>query len=501
MKGSVVANETEHLLLSYIGSSSSASVLTDGQLTCPYQEIPIVFEGLQRIFEAQGIGIKDCLALSCENSVPSALFLLFLLSKGYSFLLLTKTLNTPQVLSKQQSIPQFCQYSLKIDSLLGNESQINLSHLDRSVHFVENKRWLKDLNLANHTSPKLYLRTSGTTGNPKIAVHSHAKLIRNALNCVHRLRLKSDDRIVIPVPISHMYGLGAAFLPSVAVGASIDLQPNSNLLRYLKREKEFNPNIAFMTPTFCETLLKGRKSSRNYKLTIAAGDLLDEDAFNAFESHFGCLVKLYGSTEMGAIAASSPDEPKEVRAKTVGKLMPGVQMRVVVEKIEAVEDIDDIGELWCHHEWGFEGFIDESGDQDSQGVPTTDDWFQTKDLGRIWADDYLEVLGRCDHSVNRDGLLVFFADVERKIESIEGIDAVVVVSKGESQRGKGLVAYCVLTPNISPMQADLRAACFKVLPRRAIPDEVFIIKSLPMLPNGKVDRQKLVHLDDLVSPI
>ncbi|NEQ11348.1 MAG: amino acid adenylation domain-containing protein, partial [Moorea sp. SIO4E2] len=100
-----------------------------------------------------------------------------------------------------------------------------------------------------------------------------------------------------------------------------------------------------------------------------------------------------------------------------------------------------------------------------------------------------------DHSVNRDGLLVLFSDVERAIESIEGIESVVVVSKGESQRGKGLVAYCVLAKNAKITEVDIHTACFERLQRRAIPDRISIMKSLPTLPNGKVDRQKLIGLD------
>jgi acyl-CoA synthetase (AMP-forming)/AMP-acid ligase II len=105
-------------------------------------------------------------------------------------------------------------------------------------------------------------------------------------------------------------------------------------------------------------------------------------------------------------------------------------------------------------------------------------------------------MGRCDHSVNRNGLLVFFADVEKAIETIEGIEQVVVVTKGESQRGKGLVAYCVLGKDSQITVTDIRSVCFNILPRHGVPDSIFIVSSLPLLPNGKVDRQKLVGMAD-----
>ena len=123
-----------------------------------------------------------------------------------------------------------------------------------------------------------------------MAAYLHTKLIGNAFNCVERLGLTSKDRIAIPVPIFHMYGLAAAFLPRVVVGASIDWQKGANLLRYLEGKKEFVPNVTFLTPTFCQTLLKGRKSPRAYKLSVVAGDGLREHTFTKYESSFGCLV-------------------------------------------------------------------------------------------------------------------------------------------------------------------------------------------------------------------
>lgn len=474
--------------------NTRTNLLTDGVLSCFYQEIPEIFDRLQRYFSKWGISKENALALECENSLPNALVLLYLLEVESSFLLLPKVVGGTEL--KQLPLPQFCRYRVVTDS----GSTVDLRDPEQFCHLVENQEWIGTPHEANHVSPKLYMRTSGSTGKPKIVVHSQTKLIGNALNCVNRLGLESNDRIAIPVPIFHMYGLGAGFLPGIAVGASIDLQPKSNLLRYLQRERNFNPNVAFMTPTLCETLLKGRKSPRKYKLTVAAGDRMREDTFALYESQMGCLVKLYGSTEMGAIAAASLQEPSEVRSQTVGKPMPGVQMRLeegTGESGESFEGMEGVGELWCHHELAFEGYVDETGNPVIQD--TQDNWFKTKDLGRIWADGHLEVLGRCDHSVNRDGLLVLFSDVERAIESIEGIESVVVVSKGESQRGKGIVAYCVLAKDAKITEVDIHTACFDRLERRAIPDRISIMKSLPTLPNGKVDRQQLIALDAQVG--
>lgn len=482
----------------FINFNNGNNVITDGVNTCSYLEILDFFENIQKLLSKNNITTNDCLALECDNLLPSTLTILYLLEKDRSILLLPKASNKVKETCRNFLIPKFCRYIIRTKHLTSNKNNINIKYPAQFLQITENERWVKNEQHTNNSQRKLYLQTSGSTGHPKTVVHSHTKLRKNVLNCVKRLELQGNDKITIPVPVFHMYGLGAAFLPGVAVGASIDLQKSSNLLRYLQREKEFNPNISFLTPIFCETLLKGRKSSREYKLTVVAGDRVRKDTFALYESRMGCLVKLYGSTEMGAIAAASPEESREVRSQTVGKPMSGVQIRLEENTLEAAKGKVEVGELWCRHEYGFEGYVDENGNSASQGMQA--DWFRTKDLGHIREDGYVEVFGRCDHSVNRDGLLVLFSDVEKAIESIEGIESVVVVSKGESQRGKGLVAYCVLVKNSEITEADIRSACFERLPGRAIPDVIRLIKSLPTLPNGKVDTQKLISMDDKLSP-
>jgi acyl-coenzyme A synthetase/AMP-(fatty) acid ligase len=187
------------------------------------------------------------------------------------------------------SIPRFCRYRITTENFAAGHT-VDLKRPEQFFCLLENEDWADDSEGLNNASPKIYLQTSGSTGSPKMAAHLHTKLMGNAFNCVERLGLTSEDRIAIPVPIFHMYGLAAAFLPGVVVGASIDLQKGANLLRYLEREKEFVPNVTFLTPTFCQTLLKGRKSPRAYKLTVVAGDGFREDTFTKYESSFGCLV-------------------------------------------------------------------------------------------------------------------------------------------------------------------------------------------------------------------
>ncbi len=466
------------------------NILTDGRHTCRYRDLPDIFAGVRDGFSARGVGLDACLALPCENSLPSALLLLYALEAGYDFVIVLKPADGSRAGSA--AIPSFCRFTVAaVKEDVDKTAGIDPSRL---VHIVPHAGYREGP--SKNQDPRIYLQTSGTTGTPKLVVHTHRGLGGNALNCVERLRLEGADRVALPVPLFHMFGLGAGFLPAVAVGASIDLQMGANLIGYLMRERSFGPTVTFLTPSFCESLLKGRKSPRAYRLTVTGGDRLRRETFGRYEALYGPLVQLYGSTEMGAIAASSFDDPGEARAETVGKPMAHVEVRlgngaIVDDGMRVPSGIDDTGELWCRHEYGFQGYADDGG------IParldrTHDGWFRMKDRGRILRDGRIQVLGRSDHSVNRSGHLVLFADVERSMMQIAGVETVVVIAHGESEYGAGMAAFCVPASGAQIAVSDIHAACLALLPRRAVPDAIIVVEALPSLPNGKVDRRALI---------
>ncbi|MCG8634479.1 MAG: fatty acid--CoA ligase family protein [Desulfobacterales bacterium] len=457
------------------------TAVSDGDDTCRFSDIAGHFESIKKVFHRNFVGRDDPVVLSCSNSLPGALTLLYLLEEGYNFLLIGMEPD-----DGAGYFPCFCRY--KIVAGYG-EKKGERTGADDYLRIIENYDHVP-ADLTGETGPKLLLRTSGSTGVPKMAVHSHTMLKGNAGNCITRLGLGENSRIAIPVPITHMYGLGAAFLPGMLAGAAVDLQAGANLLRFIQRETVFNPDTAFMTPVFCETLLKGRRSSRKYKLTVTAGDRFrNKESFERYESLFGPLVNLYGSTEMGAMTAASADEPISVRSEAAGNPMDGVLIRT--EKKEAVKGEGMRSMLWCKHPYGFGGYIDESGIPLGECVRENDGWFCTKDLGEVLPGGSIRVFGRNDHSVNRDGLLVSFADVESGLQQISGIDSAIVVAKGESRRGKRLIACIIPEKGADTDESRVRASCFDLLPNRAVPDEIRFLKSLPLLASGKVDRQRL----------
>jgi acyl-coenzyme A synthetase/AMP-(fatty) acid ligase len=443
---------------SKLWGASGQSVITDGTGTIPRRDLFVAAGHLRRQLDAAGIDASTPIALVCESSIGTALALGVLLERRQCVVLQPAGDNAPP--------PVFCRRRITVVAAS--------SRMDTFVPELVHVEWPRG-DAVDDVAPRVYTRTSGSTAAAKLVVHEHELLVQNAENVARRIRLAPQDRVVIPVPLHHLYGLGAAFLPAMLSGASIDLQAGANLLKYFARERVFKPTVAFLTPSFALTLVNGRRGTREYRVTVMAGDKLPASTFERYTAQCGCVVQLYGSTEMGAMAAGNPEDPASVRTATVGAPLDGVEFR-----------LDDNGQLLCRHPFGFESYADDTGRRIDR-----DAWFQTRDLALFDERGRVAIKGRCDSAVKRDGLLVSIPDIEASLLQLPDVERVAIISSGRSVRGVGLVAYCVLRPSAVCTETAFRDACFKILPTRAVPDVLRIVPALPMLESGKIDRQTL----------
>ncbi len=446
------------------------NTLSDAYRQVSYAEVPALLDRLDELWARHGVKASCVVALECSQSVAGALAVLHALHRGYDVVLL------PEPSEKvPRTVPSFCSHLIiAIEEAAEDGAAFPEGHLQ----IAANEGHAAEPLIADFGGPDIYLRTSGSTTASKLARMSHEKWLQNAAGCVERWGIEARDRVAIPVPIFHAYGLGAAFLPGLLAGASMDLISDFNILRYLEREKRFHPNVAFLTPALCGMFVKVRKSDRPYRLSVTAGDKVRKETVMAFEPRFGPLLNLYGSGEMGAISSSSPTDPAERRLGTAGYAMPGVDLQV-----------QEGGKLFCHRADGFAGYL--LHEEESWRFTPQDGPYETGDLARIRDDGYVEILGRFATSVNRDGRRVVLAEVEAAVEGIESCAQAVVVGQGESRRGTRLLAFCVAEEGAETTAEQLRGQCFDRLPHYAVPDQVVLLDAVPLLPSGKVDRRAL----------
>ena len=461
--------------------------ITDGKFHAAYAELPAVFEQIDKYLARTGISTESFLAFQCSNNAFGAVFLIWALCRARKILLLPPPSTQTKVNETGAEEPHFCEHQISIDFSPGH---VELLDPATYLRINVNSSYLEES--AFTTSQSLIcLKTSGSMANPKLVMHSTDKLVKNVTPCIDRFHLTDTDRITIPVPIFHMYGLGAGFLPAVIVGASIDIQENTNLIKFLDRERDFEPTKAFLTPGLCEMFITARRSGRPYELVVTAGDRINETNYLRFENAFGKLINLYGSTELGAIATSDPDEPLEIRAKGFLKPMEGVNKKIVEIDTEMHSDHKG-GEIHFRSKSGFMGYFDRGGKPVGQEMGEAN-WFSSKDIAVPAPEGYFRIIGRCDNSVNRSGRLLPLAEVETAMEKMDGVNRVIVVPHGESKRGQGIVAFCIPEKTDSLEIEDIKQHCFDKLPGYAIPDKILVIKAPPRLANGKIDMRKLTE--------
>lgn len=335
---------------------------------------------------------------------------------------------------------------------------------------------------------RVYLRTSGTTGTPKWAVHRTEALLRNCAAAKDRLTLAAGDRVMLPVPIHHMYGLGAGLIPGLMAGAAIHLVPRGNPLVVFQAQRAFEPNVMFLVPSQCRSIMALRRKAGFARLVVVAGDRLSAEEAAAFEADHGVVVPLYGSTEMGVMCTSSPGEEAHWRHLTAGTPIDGLALALADEEPDAAAE--GARPLRLHARDGLIGYTEPGGGDGSVAIPAADPWV-TGDLARLHEGGRVEILGRADHAVNRDGLLVHMGQIEGVLSRADGVAMAAVVAAGQSRRGVGLVAYATLTrPGLTDPETILDL-CRAELPARAVPDRLILADQLPALPSGKIDRRAL----------
>jgi acyl-CoA synthetase (AMP-forming)/AMP-acid ligase II len=466
------------------------SIVTDGFHECRLPEIPRHLGSIQAWLRRGGVSSGECVALELNNSVRGALSILALFDGAFSFTVLPTPGRGARAVSAAVEHPAFVRWIVTV-AMEKPDNPLAETPPERYLSLRSNPAFDRAAIAPPDGDPRLFFRTSGSMGASKLVMYRYRSFFQNVLD-VYKLRsLDASYRIALPIPIFHRYGLSGGLLVSVASGASIDLHDRSNVLRFLEREAEFEPNVALVVPTICETLVRTRRSRRPYRYLITGGDSIAESTFARSEELHGPMLSQYGSTEYGAIASCSLDMPYEQRLSSVGRIVEGVETRIVpIEGAEA----DDRGELQVRRRYKFEGHVDMRGRPVTLPGTYDGDWYRTGDLAVFGSGETLRLFGRCDLSVNRNGVLLPLREVESRLMELDGIVDAAVALGPDTARGRALVAFCTVAPGTDPDVAKLRSGFAAQAPAFSVPDEIRILAELPKLENGKIDRNTLARL-------
>jgi len=337
-------------------------------------------------------------------------------------------------------------------------------------------------------TPKVVIQTSGTTGTPKAASRDAAATSLGVLaNVLDVVPYRRDDVVYCPTPLFHSFGL-ATFTLATALGATLVLPEKFDPEDSLELIDRYRCTAASFVPVMVRRMVSlSDEVKRNYdmsslRIVMASGSVLGTDVRRGATELFGSvLYDLYGSTEAGWVAIATPEDMLKEK-HTVGRPVPGIEVRVLNADDEPV-DSGETGEIYIRSKVMFEGYI--SGES-TKG--TADGWMSIGDLGHVDTDGFLYIEGRADDMVVVGGENVYPVEVEGVIEALEGVVEVAVVGVPDEEYGEILAAFVVG----SVTAEDVTAACKKELASYKVPRKIHILDELPRNATGKVLKRDLI---------
>ena len=335
------------------------------------------------------------------------------------------------------------------------------------------------------------LYTGGTTGRAKGVMLSHENLFVTA-RASHEHGFRSDiNRTIVPLPLSHAFGLIVTVVgmhnqePSIAV-----LQQWFDPVQFLQLIQENAIQVGTVVPSMVQILLgmplEDFDLSTLRYLVCGAAPLPREVAeeFMKRVPNVG-IREGYGCTESGAvISANAPDD---MRLGSVGKPIPGCEVRILDDDDSEVEQ-GQLGEICCRSKGVMLGYWNAP---EATAETLRDGWLHTGDIGYVDEDGFLYVVDRKKDLIIRGGFNVFPRDVEDALVEHPAVAMAGVVGRPDKAKGEEVVAFVALMPGASVTEQELVEFTKTKLSAYKYPREVHIVQAVPLTAVGKVDRKKL----------
>ncbi len=335
--------------------------------------------------------------------------------------------------------------------------------------------------------------TSGTTGTPKGATLSHHNVLNNGFFIGERMRLGPADRLCIPVPLYHCFGMVLGNLACLAHGAAMiypseGFEPRAVLETV---EAERCTGLHGVPTMFIAELDHpefGRFDLSSLRTGIMAGSPCPAEIMRRAitEMHLAEITIAYGMTETSPVSfQSAADTPFDLRVGTVGTIMPHVEVKIV-DEADHIVPTGTSGELLTRGYSVMLGYWDDAA-RTAEAIDEAG-WMHTGDLATLDADGYCRIVGRIKDMIIRGGENIYPREIEEFLYRHPKILDVQVIGVPDAKYGEAVCAWVRLREGEAMEADELKEFCRGRIAHYKVPHHVRFVGGFPMTITGKIQK-------------
>lgn len=338
--------------------------------------------------------------------------------------------------------------------------------------------------------------TSGTTGKPKGATLTHVNILNNGKIVGDGMRLTEQDRLCMPVPLYHCFGMVAGNLACITHGCVVVIPDEAfDPLSTLQTVAEERCTALHGVPTMFIAELDHPQFAdfdlSSLRTGIMAGAPCPVEVMRKVldRMHMRDVLIAYGQTELSPVNhMTAADDPLDKRVATVGKPGPHLEVKIIDENGRVVA-IEARGEICTRGYSVMRGYWDEP----ERTAETIDQagWLHSGDLGVMDEEGYVQVVGRIKDLIIRGGENVYPREVEEFLYTHPAIQDVQVFGIPDSKYGEQICAWVQLREGAQLTEEELKSYCRDKITHFKIPQYVRFVEEYPMTITGKIQKFKM----------
>ena len=340
--------------------------------------------------------------------------------------------------------------------------------------------------------------TSGTTGRPKGATLSHRNILNNGFFTTESITFTERDRLCIPVPFYHCFGMVLGNLGCSTHGATMVIPgPGFDPTATLRAVQDERCTGVYGVPTMFIAMQNvpdfGSYDLSSLRTGVMAGSICPVEVMKHCidDMHMAEVSIAYGMTETSPVSCQTrPDDDLDRRTATIGMVHPHVEIKVIDPESGRTVPRGETGE-YCTRGYSVMLGYWEEPEKTAEAIDA-DGWMHTGDLAVMRADGYCVIVGRIKDLVIRGGENIYPREVEDFLYTHPDVEDVQVVGVPDAKYGEELCAWIRMRAGAEPLDADaVRAFATGKLARFKIPRYVMVVEEFPMTVTGKVRKVQM----------